>query len=397
MSSRNKTSTNFIWLVCGVSVLCVVAAIYLFNNSHLLALLATVCGLLPAIVLSLSSKKDLEDAEQSNETIVLSSLKKQQVDVASTIMPICKTMKDLSEQTHTVVDDSVSKLYQSFQGLNEKTNQERELMFALAARLSGQKSDETQEGKVTLNDFASEVGRILDDYVKIFIDVSDRSVQAVHNIQDMVEQFDGMFTLINDIRGIADQTNLLALNAAIEAARAGEAGRGFAVVADEVRKLSQDSNALNEQIRTRAEGAKETIANVEVVVGQIASLDMNIAIDAKGHLDGMLDELEIVNKGVSDGVEKVSEISKGIAQDVGGAITALQFADIVGQLISKQIAHIENLDSRLSQSAENTRTAKTVDEAFEMIRQSIHQQSEKDTSAISVSQRDMKTGNSEIF
>jgi methyl-accepting chemotaxis protein len=203
-------------------------------------------------------------------------------------------------------------------------------MMSVIKRISGD-AEPGEDKRVTIEEFANEVGRILDDYVKLFVDVSDKSVSAVHNIQDMVKQLDGMFELINDIRGIADQTNLLALNAAIEAARAGEAGRGFAVVADEVRKLSQDSNTLNEQIRERAEGAKSTITNVEAVVGEIASLDMNIAIDAKGHLDGMLAELEGVNQSVSEGVSGLAELNNSIHQDVNQAITALQFADMVGQ------------------------------------------------------------------
>jgi methyl-accepting chemotaxis protein len=244
--------------------------------------------------------------------------------------PFCQQIADAGDQIHSLVDSSVSSLYQSFQGLNDKSTAQSELMMSVIKRISGD-AEPGEDKRVTIEEFANEVGRILDDYVKLFVDVSDKSVSAVHNIQDMVKQLDGMFELINDIRGIADQTNLLALNAAIEAARAGEAGRGFAVVADEVRKLSQDSNTLNEQIRERAEGAKSTITNVEAVVGEIASLDMNIAIDAKGHLDGMLAELEGVNQSVSEGVSGLAELNNSIHQDVNQAITALQFADMVGQ------------------------------------------------------------------
>lgn len=244
--------------------------------------------------------------------------------------PFCQQIADAGDQIHSLVDSSVSSLYQSFQGLNDKSTAQSELMMSVIKRISGD-GEPGEDKRVTIEEFANEVGRILDDYVKLFVDVSDKSVSAVHNIQDMVKQLDGMFELINDIRGIADQTNLLALNAAIEAARAGEAGRGFAVVADEVRKLSQDSNTLNEQIRERAEGAKSTITNVEAVVGEIASLDMNIAIDAKGHLDGMLAELEGVNQSVSEGVSGLAELNNSIHQDVNQAITALQFADMVGQ------------------------------------------------------------------
>lgn len=273
-------------------------------------------------------------------------------------------------------------------------------MLNVVQRISTGRTEEKANSagqQVTLHYFAIEVGRILDDYVKLFVDVSDRSVKAVHNIQDMVEQFDGMFTLINEIRGIADQTNLLALNAAIEAARAGEAGRGFAVVADEVRKLSQDSNSLNEEIRGRAEGARATITNVEAVVGEIASLDMHIAIDAKGHLDGMLAELEQVNRGVADGVDKVSVISKEIARDVAGAITGLQFADITGQLISTIQAKITELETTQTAVCAALENARDIDAGVENAMQVLGMAANTKARQASVTQSNMNSGKAELF
>ncbi len=283
--------------------------------------------------------------------------------------PLCEQLGYDGQQIHSLVNSSVSSLYQSFQGLSDKSAAQNDLMMSVVNRIAGESGDDSGK-RVTIEHFANDVGSTLDDYVKLFVDVSDKSVSAVHNIQDMVKQLDGMFELINDIRGIADQTNLLALNAAIEAARAGEAGRGFAVVADEVRKLSQDSNTLNEQIRERAEGAKSTITNVEAVVGEIASLDMNIAIDAKGHLDGMLKELEGVNQSVTDGVNGLADINSSIQQDVNQAITALQFADMVGQKVESIIGQTEYLKSLLSllRDVRDDGSIKTLIQQFEQVK-----------------------------
>lgn len=285
--------------------------------------------MLGVVAFVFNQEAELEDASHESDQDHLAKLKDVSSKLDTKLEPALHDIDHISVEIQQLVEESNMRLHNSFQGLSESANAGKDLMMGIVDQLSSSNNGEGED--VTLKRFANEVGSILDDYVKLFIDISEKSVQAVHNIQDMVKHLDGMFGLINDIRGIADQTNLLALNAAIEAARAGEAGRGFAVVADEVRKLSQDSNALNEQIRERAETAKSTVTNVEKVVGDIASLDMNIAIDAKGHLDGMLHELELVNEKVAHSVEQGAAIGDDINQEINRAVTAMQSADRVAQ------------------------------------------------------------------
>ncbi|MCL1928856.1 MAG: methyl-accepting chemotaxis protein [Treponema sp.] len=142
--------------------------------------------------------------------------------------------------------------------------------------------------------------------------------EVAEDIQEISRESEGLMEINSVMQNIASQTNLLSMNAAIEAAHAGDAGKGFAVVADEIRKLAENSSEQSKTIGNVLKKIKESIDKItgstENVLNKFEAIDSNVRIvsEQEDNIRRAMEEQGVGSKQILDGVSEVNEVTRHV-------------------------------------------------------------------------------------
>ena len=272
-------------------------------------------------------------------------------DMVRRIRSISDQLTLISMQNHVTISLSTKgmNLQQDETGKVVTAVSQQEIATQDIASSMQQVADQTESA----NTITLQSGAAVERSVQVIRQLDERMLQVSAVIRDLHSSSDSIGGVLSVIKNIAEQTNLLALNAAIEAARAGEQGRGFAVVADEVRTLAQrtqestaeieniigrfqqESRRAFDAVETSQQAVEETVSLATGLTGELDKIENAIAVirDMTDQVAAAAEEHVATNKEVSGSIRSIYKIAEHtVATSNFMSKTAKEQRELAGQL-----------------------------------------------------------------
>jgi len=226
--------------------------------------------------------------------------------------------------------------------------------MAAVAQMISENVRNTSESSIAAQEKANQINNIVSESITSVNTLSGHLSNAEDVVSNLEVNVSGIVSMVDIIKGVADQTNLLALNAAIEAARAGEQGRGFAVVADEVRALASRTQESTEEINRVIEQLQQGSATTVKVFKESMILAKD-TVEITQKTSAIVIEIVDANAVISDmsmqiltSVEEQRDVSSSLDVNVNGMVNTVNDTGKVMNSINEQVRSMDNLSQELT-------------------------------------------------
>lgn len=267
------------------------------------------------------------------------------VQAANTVSESAIELSDFTQQSNIRIQQQQAETEQTATAMNEMTATVNEVAQSTTAAADSAKN---------ADEFAANGNQIVLQSIDSMHALSQQIQTTSDVITHLSNESQNIGSVLSVIKGIAEQTNLLALNAAIEAARAGEQGRGFAVVADEVRSLAQrtqeSTREIESMIDTLQTGVKEAVSAMNIGIKQVenANAQTNKAGEALQEIVASVDNITEMNTHIATAAEEQSSVAESINRSI------IAISDIASHSTESALELAESIE-RLSKLAASMR------------------------------------------